>query len=221
MFKKMVLLSRKSGLSRHQFQTHWAGRHADIIKSIIRHFPEAQSVRYTQNRVIECLWENPSSPSRYETDGIVELHVPIEKPSEIAIESGAVDEMLSDELRFLRMLTECVVDHDDDDEELGARSNKVVLVAARQQDVIPEEFRHSLRSSLGDGIGGVRQSCFNWTSSVVHREHLRSEEIAPDVFVEFWIDGMDAVAVAVDRLQLLSTIFRCASIFRVEPLRIL
>src|ERR1700738_5742507 len=51
MFKRLVLIARKADHRPEQFQTHWSGPHADIIKKIIAHFPDAEKARYTQNRV--------------------------------------------------------------------------------------------------------------------------------------------------------------------------
>src|ERR1700682_4146661 len=122
-----------------QFRTHWSGPHADIIKRIIAHFPNAERVRYTQNRVVRILWQHSSSAQPFDVDGLVEIHLTTKTPPEAAVSSGAVANMLEDELRFIRAFTECHVEAEGSDLDDG-RGQKIIFIAAKRKEVDERTF---------------------------------------------------------------------------------
>jgi hypothetical protein len=188
MFKKLVLLVKRNEIASEAFRLHWAGPHADLILPIIRFFPDRKKVKYTQNRVIDALFKTPSDEGAFSVDGIVELHVPTASPSGEAVATGAVRKMLEDEKRFLRGLTECVVEPEGPD--VNDRDFvKVMIIAERERTVPKSDFASATRHAFGSGFAGLVQVCFNWTVSVLYRDGLWHEPTAPDAFIELWFDS--------------------------------
>lgn len=193
MFKRLVLIARKAGSSPKQFRTHWSGPHADIIKRIIAHFPEAERVRYTQNRVVRTIWQHSSSAQSFNVDGFVQVHLTAKTPPEPAISSGAVASMLEDELRFLRAFTECHVETEGGDLN-DTSGKKMIFIAAKKTEVDERTFATAIRQAFGVGtttLRGVRQVCLNWTTSTSVRQKLLHEEAPPSVLVELWVETID------------------------------
>lgn len=191
MFKKLVLLARHDAIDRAAFSAHWAGPHAAIILSIIRHFVRPETVRYTQNHVLDTVFEHPSALGKpFAIDGIVELHVPAPRPSTSAVASGAVGRMIEDEKRFLRGLTECVMNQigpDDDREGL-----KVIVVGGEGADL----------DGVCEDIETLRplQLCRNIVTDIVGRDGLSSEPSRPAWMIEFWVAEQGSLATLRERL---------------------
>jgi len=193
MFKRLVLIARKADHSPEQFRTHWSGPHADIIKRIIAHFPDAGKVRYTQNRVASTLWQPLSSAQSFNVDGFVEVHLTAKTPPETAVSSGAVTSMLQDELRFLRAFTECHVEAEGSDLN-DVRGKKIIFIAAKETEVDECTFATAIRQAFRVGsttLRGVRQICLNWTTSTSVRQRLLHEETPPSVLIELWVETIE------------------------------
>ena len=193
MFKRLVLIARKADHSPEQFRTHWSGPHADIIKRIIAHFPDAEKVRYTQNRVVRTLWQHSSSAQSLNVDGFVEVHLTAKAPPEAAASSGAIANMLEDELRFLGAFTECHVEAEGSDSH-DAGGKKLIFIAAKKTDTDDRSFATAIRQAFGLGttaLRGVRQVCLNWTTSASVRQKLLHEVAPPSVLVELWVENVD------------------------------
>jgi hypothetical protein len=221
MFNKMVLLAKKTGLSRAEFRQHWSGPHAGIIKAIIQHFAEPGAVRYTQNRVEKVVWQKPGA-EEFDVEGIVELHVPTAKPSTDALSSGAVQKMLDDEFRFLRGLTECIIRPEGpDDVTTAGPSTKLIALCEREPGCAELDYAQRLRSQLAKGRHGIRHACFNWVESVVHRDGLWHEPVDPDVQIELWFDDTKSSEQARSAFQSLNSVVRRTMVYHVDPLKIL
>ena len=193
MFKRLVLIARKVDYSATQFRTHWSGPHADIIKRIIAHFPDAERVRYTQNRVVRILWQHSSSAQPFDVDGFVEIHLTTKTPPEVAVSSGAVANMLEDELRFLSAFTECHVEAEGSDLDDG-RGQKIIFIAAKRREVDERAFATAVRQAFeldNTALQGVRQVCLNWTMATWVRQKLSHEAVPPSVLVELWVENVD------------------------------
>ncbi|SFI95336.1 EthD domain-containing protein [Bradyrhizobium sp. Gha] len=222
MIKKLVLLTGRRDLSAEQFKAHWAGPHAQIIKGIIAHFPSPDTVRYTQNRVIQTLQEISRLRDAFKVDGIVELHVPAPKPPASAVTSGAVQAMIADELRFLDGLTECVVDPVGEDLSLSEASWKTIVISERREGVALVDYKSQLEATYSSKIDGVQQRCFNWTSQIGFRAGLKNESSGPDSFVELWFEDRERAAQVVSEgLHKMRDLVSRASAFAVDPLKIL
>ena len=219
MFKRLVLIARKAGYSPTQFRTHWSGPHADIIKRIIAHFPDAERVRYTQNRVVRILWQHSSSAQPFDVDGFVEIHLTTKTPPEAAVSSGAVANMLEDELRFIRAFTECHVEAEGSDLDDG-RGQKIIFVAAKRKEVDERTFAMAVRQAFGldnTALEGVRQVCLNWTMATSVRQELVHEVAPPSVLAELWVENFDIVRQLEDVGRDLMAVAVKQSAYEIDP----
>lgn len=219
MFKRMVLLARAPDLSGEQFRAHWAGAHADIIKRIIPFFPDADTVRYTQNRVADTLYEHSVGADPFEIDGIVELHLTATQPAAGAFTSGAADEMFADERRFLSRFTECVVESEGEDRDDGAGA-KFILLASMLRGTRRENFEEAFRQALAPGSARAHQTCLNWTRATEMRDQLASEPMPPDLLVELWGESSRIRSRLPGVIPSLTRACDKLSIFRIDPLPI-
>ena len=218
MFKRLVLIARKADHRPEQFQTHWSGPHADIIKKIIAHFPDAEKVRYTQNRVARPLWQHPSSAQSFNVDGFVEIHLTAKTPPEAAASSGAIASMLEDELRFLGAFTECHVEAEGSDLH-DARAQKIIFIAAKKKEIDERTFAMAVRQAFGlsaTALQGVRQACFNWTTATSVRPKLLHEEAPPSVLIELWVENVDTARVEDVGRDLMAVAVK-QSAYEIEP----
>ena len=218
MFKRLVLIARKADYSPEQFRTHWSGPHADIIKRIIAHFPDAEKVRYTQNRVARNLWQHSSSARSFNVDGFVEVHLTAKTPPQTAVSSGAVASMLEDELRFLRAFTECRVEAEGSDLH-DASGQKIIFIAAKGNEIDERTFATAVRRAFGLGttaLQGVRQVCLNWTTATSVRQKLLHEVAPPSVLVELWVENVDMAGLEDIRRDLMAVAVK-QSAYEIDP----
>jgi EthD domain-containing protein len=219
MFKRLVLIARKAGFSPTQFRTHWSGPHADIIKRIIAHFPDAERIRYTQNRVVRTLWQHSSSAQSFNVDGFVEVHLTAKTPPEAAVSSGAVASMLEDELRFLSAFTECHVETEGSDLH-DARAQKIIFIAAKKKEIDERTFAMAIRQAFGldtTALQGVSQVCLNWTMATSVRQKLFHEVAPPSVLVELWVENVDMVRQLDDVGRDLMAVAVKQSAYQIDP----
>lgn len=173
--KRTSLLQRRQDLSVQAFRDHWAGPHASIARTM------PGIAQYTQNRVIERLWQPADAAQGYDCDGIVELEFCDERAVGDANSSDVVRTLLpEDEPRFLDGITLCRV-------QSGARQNwpgmVKVVIAARLADESAaglEVFEQAL----------TRTGCAECSTEPVidsfHRPKLRHEAEPPHVFATLW-----------------------------------
>jgi hypothetical protein len=173
--KRTSLLQRRQDSTVQDFREHWVGPHAAIACMM------PGIARYTQNRVIERLWQAAGSAQGYDCDGIVELEFRDEQAAAEANASNAVRTLLpEDEPRFLDGITLCRVPS-------GARQNwpgmVKVVIAARLADESAaglEVFEKAL----------TRTECAECSADPViesfHMPKLRHEAEPPHVFATLW-----------------------------------
>lgn len=222
MFKRISLITRKAALTPEQFRAHWKGPHAQIIRSIIAFFPDAERVRYVQNRVEDVLWRYSASQAFFDIDGFVELHLTARKPVEAAYSSGAAERMLGDEPNFLRAFTECFVEPEGEDAEIPGTS-KIMIAVAKSDPIEQSELARALRNAFArdtTALPGVRQMCLNWITSTVVREKLATHPGPPSAIVEMWVDNPDISRELTEVGQSLIPAAANLSAFKVDPLRI-
>ncbi len=175
--KRCSLLKRRQDLSVQSFRDHWAGPHAVIARAM----PGIS--RYTQNRILECLWTRQPSFETSSCDGIVELEFRDEPSLLEANESDAVRRLLpEDEPRFLSGITLCRV-------PVGARQtwqgmSKVMLVARlTDPNGSPVEKMEALLLA-----SGCVESSVDVVADAFHRSHLAYESDPPEIFATLWFD---------------------------------
>jgi hypothetical protein len=221
----MVLVGRREGMDIASFENQWRNNHAPLALAVIQKYMSAppEGANYTQNRIVETLWQRSLHGSSHMVDGIAEFSVnPADPPAE-ARTTGELDNVLEDEKRFIGMWTQCVVESEGDDRPRESGS-KVIVLAERSDDVDQNNFAAEMRAFFLEETAGIRQCCFNWTRASMQRQGLRHEPVAPDVFIELWFEDPQMAKQAVSetaRFRKIEPILKRASIYRVSADRIL
>ena len=182
--KRIALLRRRADLSLEQFDAHWAGPHAPLI----RRLPGLQ--RYVQNHVVATADDT--------IDGVVEVW--FDDAAVASPEAHFSSEQAEDELRFLSGLSAFVVD-DTSDYDPPAKvwailRERTAGAAARAAD----DLRAAVPAS------DIRVNRRLTDVPAMSRPALAFENPLPDVLLTACFDSVDDALAARDQVESLLSV---------------
>lgn len=177
--KRIALLRRRADLTREQFDAHWAGPHAPLI----RRLPGLQ--RYVQNHVVAAA-DNT-------IDGVVEVW--FDDAAVSSPEAHFSSEQTEDELRFLSGLSAFVVD-DTGDYDPPA---KVWAILRERTPGSATAATAGLRKTLP--ASEIRANRRLTDVPAMSRPDLICESPLPDVLLTVCFDSVDDALAARDRVE--------------------
>ena len=188
MIKRMTLLQRRDAMPFADFDAHWSGAHADIVRQLPR------VARYNQNPVRRLLGDD-----EHKVDGIVELWFEDPTAMQAAFAVPAAARLPEDEPNFLSGITILSVR-----EEVltdGAATEKIMAIV----DVA--EADGSKLKALTTALAvdpAITRLVVNHVETVGSRSGLRAQPMAPVFVVE--TGGNDAAALETSFLAALSSL---------------
>ena len=174
--KRNVIIGKREGMALVDFHAHWSGPHATHAMTI------PGVLRYIQSHVIRPLWR---STDRWDgLEGFVELVFASPDALSTALSRMPnVDDLLTDEARFLGRWTSCSAIAQPGMPMPSQR--RIVVILSRPQGVLEDAFREEITAYLAK----TRRLCPCYADETLDRQTRKRPQLPhfdwPDWFIHF------------------------------------